>query len=617
MKVLFGILKTQTLQKVSIISLWFIGYAMIVQANEKAGQVVPERPAWGDTLQVCYYVRNAAAVINGKEPVYAKAVIWLQDGSYRWQVLLLAGTDTLCQRMVVPPGTASISIRFYTLNKDDEAAACKLLVYDKQSGQPVAGAYWEEFFSGDLRKLFGLEITRYPRHYLTYAKYFNVVSLRTGVEEAKAIIDSLLPALETARRTTRQPDAALLTACCVGYAKSGQLAAAKTCLRELLESFPQEAATELAFSLYNYEYYKSGGQQIEEDIRQTLGVICQRYPDAALAASSNVIHYVSTLQSLTVADFERVLIPQYAKGMMPYYGLDKLPGIYLERGEKLDSARSMLQRAIGYWQTGSIQHQYRLSASHYYMYVPYLMQLLAKVQLLTGEYTQAIGQSSAAISLLAGSNYEGNFLPDLLSIRARAYRKLGNLNMAMEDYKKLMRLGREEVVDSIRTIYPDCTVNEKEVDAFLASLRTTDVKAATGKKKPAPDFTGYDLQGNKVTLATLRGKVVLINFWSIGCGPCIGEMPALNKLVEKYRGNSEVVFLAVTGDEKDKLQQFFRKRRFLYQVVQGAGRMQHDYEVESLPVHIVIGKEGQVVDRSTGAREDITKYLDGIIQKQL
>ncbi len=69
-------------------------------AGQRKGRAgCSERPGWGGTtLQVCYYMRNAPAVINGKEPVYAKAVIWLQDGSYRWQVLPLAGTDTLCQK---------------------------------------------------------------------------------------------------------------------------------------------------------------------------------------------------------------------------------------------------------------------------------------------------------------------------------------------------------------------------------------------------------------------------------------------------------------------------------------------------------------------------------------
>ncbi|MBO9567052.1 MAG: hypothetical protein J7621_30040, partial [Niastella sp.] len=78
-----------------------------------------------------------------------------------------------------------------------------------------------------------------------------------------------------------------------------------------------------------------------------------------------------------------------------------------------------------------------------------------------------------------------------------------------------------------------------------------------------------------------------------------------------------VVFLAITGDETARLQQFFKKRRFLYTIVNNGGKVNDAYQIESLPVHIVIGKDGAIINRSTGAREDIGVYLDGVIQRAL
>lgn len=604
-------------QKVRRILLPICYIGSIVQVSAQAGSIFPDHPSWDDTLQIRYRLRDTTAALTGHEPIYAKVVTWQQDGAYRWHILRLLGNDTLTQSFVVPPATASITIRFYTLNKDDDRAARKLYVYERGTQVPVAGAYWEDLFSDQSQVFFEKEIKQYPDNYLSYAKYFNVVSMYKGAEDSKRIITALLSTLEKAYREQAVHTAALSAALCVGYAKSGKLPDAKTYLFRLFAAFPQTAETALAFSLYNYEYYKATSQQIEEDVRQKLALIFKQWPDAALAGDANVTYYLSKIPELSIADFERALLPRYREGSIPYYGLEKLPELYIDRREKPDSAKAMLTRFIRLFQDGSINHQYRLSPGHYRMYVPYLLQKLAAANLLLQEYEAAITHTSAGIALLAGGNYEGNFLPELLNLRASAYRAAGNLDMALDDYKQLYKEGKEEALDSIKVIFPYCMVKEKSVEALAISLRKKDAPMAVDNIKLAPDFTGKDLQGRTVQLSTLKGKIVVVNFWGTGCGPCIGEMPALNKLVQKYRDNANVVFLAITGDETEKLKQFFKKRTFLYTVVNNGGRVSEAYNIESLPVHIVIGKKGEVLNRSTGAREDIFEYLDTIIKRSL
>jgi thiol-disulfide isomerase/thioredoxin len=605
-----------SVQKISRLLLPIYYIVSNVQASAQVSTIAPAHASWGDTLRIHYHLRDTSAALSGKEPVYVRIVTWQQDGGYNWKVLRMEGKDTLKQSFVLPPAAASCSIRFYTLNKDDDKAARKLYVYAKGTQQPVAGAYWDDFFSADPRTPFEKEIQHHPQHYLTYAKYFNVVSMYKGIEESRQLITTLLSPLEKAYREQAAPRADLCAALCVGYAKTGRLPEAKTYLLKLFDAFPQAEATLLAFSLYNYEYYKASSKQIEDDVRQQLARIYVQYPNAALTGDGNVTYYLSKLPALTVVHFERALLPRYAQESIPYYALDKLPEIYIDRKEKLDSAKAMLIRFIRQWQEGSINHQFRLSSGHYSMYVPYLLQKLSEANLLLQEYNEAVTNASAAIALLTGSNYEGNLLPEILAIRARAYRKAGNLDMALEDYKQLYKDGKEEALDSIKAIFPYCTVKEKSAEALAASLRKK-AAASTAAITLAPDFTVKDLQGNTIRLTALKGKVVVVNFWGTGCGPCIGEMPALNKLVQKYRSNSNVVFLAITGDETARLQQFFKKRTFLYTVVNNGGKVNDAYQIESLPVHIVIGKDGAIINRSTGAREDIGAYLDGVIQRVL
>jgi thiol-disulfide isomerase/thioredoxin len=585
--------------------------------NAQAGRVYPAHPVVGDTIRISYHQRDAAAVLTGTALVFAKVTAYGQEGGYRWHNLPLSGKDSLQAFFVVPPATASLAIRFYTLNKDDEEAGKKLAVYNPNRQLPVAGARFEDFFSNNADSFFKQEIEQYPQHYLAYAKYFNVASMMKGAEESKALITSLLQPLEKVYQQQKDTSAGLLAALCVGYAKSGRLSQAKPILFRLFAVFPTQEETALAFSLYNYEYYKATSKQIENDVRQQLAFIFKQWSNAALNNDTNVTYYLQGDSSLTVADFEQVLLPRYAQGTVPYYGLDLLPGIYIDRRAKLDSARAMLLRTVRLFQDGSIQHHYRLSPTQYSLYVPFLLQRLAAADLLLQDYEAAVIHASAAIALIAGSNTEGNFLPDLLTIRASAYRRSDNLNMALEDYQRLYASGKETLLDSIKAIFPDCTVKEKSVEALVAALQKKPVTTASDKVAAMPDFTGKDLQGRAVKLSALKGKIVVINFWGTGCGPCIGEMPELNRLVKKYHDNKEVVFLAITGDDTERLKQFFKKRTFLYTIVNKAGAVSNAYDIQSLPVHIVIGKNGEALNRSIGARADIFEFLDKVISRSL
>ncbi|MDA8432453.1 MAG: TlpA disulfide reductase family protein, partial [Nitrospiraceae bacterium] len=66
-------------------------------------------------------------------------------------------------------------------------------------------------------------------------------------------------------------------------------------------------------------------------------------------------------------------------------------------------------------------------------------------------------------------------------------------------------------------------------------------------KQKAPDFTLKDLRGNHVTLSSLKGKVVLLNFWATWCPPCVAEMPELNKLYRKMASRG-LEIVAVSTD---------------------------------------------------------------------
>jgi thiol-disulfide isomerase/thioredoxin len=574
--------------------------------------VQPQYPCAGDSLLITYRLNDPQAALNGSVPLYAKITVFTRHGGFQWYTRSLSGDSVLHASLLVPADAASFTIRFYSLNKDDERAMQRLYVYEPNRKTPVAGAFFESFFTGEPKAVFEKEIGYHPGNYLAYGKYFNMVSMMKSQEECQHIIDSLLPGLVAACKRQPLPEAGLLAAICVGYAKTNKLNEARSYLSELFHRYPAGEETAFAFSLYDYEYYKASGKVVQDTVKRQLAAIYKKWPGSALASDMNVNGYLYDDSTMTVADFERTLLPLYRQEMIPYYGLSILPGIYLRRRVHLDSAEAMLLRALHQFQDGSINHQYRLPDLNKHM--PTLLHMLSQLYLLQQKYQQSIVYASACLYQVKETNQEGNYTTELLQLRAKAYRALGNMNCALDDYSALYRSGKAEWLDSMRVIYPYCSTGSKSWNEFANKLRS---KPKTIDQPLTPDLSGTDLAGNKVQLSAMKGKVVVLNFWGTGCGPCIAEMPELNKLVEKFRTNDKVVFLAITTDKTEKLRSFFRNRQFDYTVINNSAGASERYDIDALPVHIVIDKSGRIINRSVGARNDIVSYLEQQIEMGL
>src|SRR5262245_7953241 len=123
--------------------------------------------------------------------------------------------------------------------------------------------------------------------------------------------------------------------------------------------------------------------------------------------------------------------------------------------------------------------------------------------------------------------------------------------------------------------------------------------------KPAPPFDVTALDGKTFKLADLKGKYIVLNFWFIGCGPCVKEIPQLNKLVTAY-GKKDFVFLAFTMDDKPALELFLKKKPFTYNIIpKGLPVIMkyHDPTASDVtfPTHVIIDPKGEIGFQITGA----------------
>jgi peroxiredoxin len=150
-----------------------------------------------------------------------------------------------------------------------------------------------------------------------------------------------------------------------------------------------------------------------------------------------------------------------------------------------------------------------------------------------------------------------------------------NLNSAKDGFL-LLRLSPEEQL--------------KRLTESKKPLESTDFK--TGKKFSS--FEATDIAGNKVNTDDLKGKILVINFWFINCFPCRLERPYLNQLVNEYKSDTEVVFIAVSLDPKEKLEEFLKDNPFDYIIIPDGNKIVKKYPITSYPTHVIINKEGKI-----------------------
>ncbi|RZL45754.1 MAG: TlpA family protein disulfide reductase, partial [Pedobacter sp.] len=122
-----------------------------------------------------------------------------------------------------------------------------------------------------------------------------------------------------------------------------------------------------------------------------------------------------------------------------------------------------------------------------------------------------------------------------------------------------------------------------------------------------------DINGNKYDLKTLSNKIYVLNFWFINCPPCRQEIPELNKLVEKYKENKDVVFLAISLDEKYDLKQFLKTTPFNYNIVDEGRFFQQKHGIDSYPTHVIVGKDGLIKFSTVGLAGNTVYWLEKTI----
>jgi len=133
-----------------------------------------------------------------------------------------------------------------------------------------------------------------------------------------------------------------------------------------------------------------------------------------------------------------------------------------------------------------------------------------------------------------------------------------------------------------------------------------------------PDFNGRTADGSDLSLASLKGKVVLLNFWATWCLECRPEMPAFERLHREFSAQGLAVVGINAREETSTIRKYAKELGLTFPLISDpTGKINSAYGVIGLPTTFLIGRSGRAVALAVGPREWSAKPARALIQALL
>ncbi|HEX7774353.1 MAG TPA: redoxin family protein, partial [Pyrinomonadaceae bacterium] len=180
---------------------------------------------------------------------------------------------------------------------------------------------------------------------------------------------------------------------------------------------------------------------------------------------------------------------------------------------------------------------------------------------------------------------------------------------------------KDELTETTERLWKELGGTDQGWNAFLSrneisknKLETAEVSSWDTKNTPLNAFQLTDLQGRNWSLADLKGKVAFINVWATWCGPCLSELPYVQKLDQKLKGRNDVVVLTLNTDEEvGKVEPFMKENKYSFPVLLGQAYADGN-GVNSIPRNWVISADGKLVFEGIGFGGDGDEWIKKAIE---
>ena len=167
-----------------------------------------------------------------------------------------------------------------------------------------------------------------------------------------------------------------------------------------------------------------------------------------------------------------------------------------------------------------------------------------------------------------------------------------------------------ELLKQLKTDFPD-TQLAKQVDGMLAMMEkqaeASKIKDALAVGTKFPDFNETDVDGKPISIASYKGKIVMVDFWATWCGPCVGELPNVIATYQKHHAQGFEIVGVSLDEDKDKLTAFTKDKNMAWQqYFDGKGwgnKLAAKYGIESIPADFLLDGEGKIIGKDLRGEE--------------
>jgi thiol-disulfide isomerase/thioredoxin len=180
----------------------------------------------------------------------------------------------------------------------------------------------------------------------------------------------------------------------------------------------------------------------------------------------------------------------------------------------------------------------------------------------------------------------------------------------------IVLMGEHRDEEGIAELEKEIELRPNGTTAEEARARIANPRRA--RERYAPEFSFVSAGGQTMSLQTLKGKIVLLDFWASWCGPCVKALPSVRR-VQKDHVNDPLVVVGISGDRNERAWRDFTSRNGMIwpQYWDEDERLRRIFGVTAIPTYVLIDAEGVEQLRVTGAGFDQARTLVAEIDRQL